>query len=88
TAGEYFPQPWAGGSRMDDLLGEAAWLIRRDQLVGRLAPFAGDLSRWFSGRDGEAVLVRPDRYVFGVGEPEALAAAWAARTGTTAALAA
>jgi 3-(3-hydroxy-phenyl)propionate hydroxylase len=37
-----------------------------------LAPFAAALSAFLKTQDGEAVLVRPDRYVFGTGNPEAL----------------
>ena len=76
--GEYFPQPWAGDVRMDDVLGEGPWLIMRDGLGdGALAPFAADLTRWFDSRQADAVLVRPDRYVFGTGTVESLEKAWA-----------
>ena len=75
--------------RLDDALPEGAWLISRapvnvscNGLVVRhlgdetLAAFRGDLTKWLDERGAEAVLVRPDRYVFGAGEPAALAAAW------------
>jgi 3-(3-hydroxy-phenyl)propionate hydroxylase len=95
-AGEIFPQPTAGeGSarlRMDDLLGEGAWLIARSATDGAadgvrvlglgaedLAPFHPALSAWLAAHDAEAVLVRPDRYVFGSGAPGALLDAWARR---------
>ena len=81
AGGEYFPQPWAGERRLDDVLGEGPWVIRREDLSGRLAPFAADLTRWFDSRAADAVLVRPDRYVFGTGDAAALQAAWAARVG-------
>ena len=93
-AGELFPQPTLGEGprrlRLDDALDEGPWLItRRPAPRGlgidsrpldhpALAPFLLDLLRWFSAHNAEAVLVRPDRYVFGIGEPTALAAAWAA----------
>jgi 3-(3-hydroxy-phenyl)propionate hydroxylase len=93
-AGELFPQPTLGEGvrrlRLDDALGEGPWLItRRPAPVGlgiaiydldhpALSPFLLDLLRWFSAQNTPAVLVRPDRYVFGTGEPAALAAAWAA----------
>jgi len=93
-AGELFPQPTSGHGqrrlRLDDGLGEGPWLISRPPttcdlgLVTRhldepmLDPFRADLLRWFEAHDAEAVLVRPDRYVFGTGEPAKLAAAWAA----------
>ena len=92
-AGELFPQPTSGRGqrrlRLDDGLGEGPWLIStmptgaagpttRHLDEPMLAPFRADLLRWFEARGAEAVLVRPDRYVFGTGEPMALAAAWRA----------
>ncbi|MDZ4776847.1 MAG: bifunctional 3-(3-hydroxy-phenyl)propionate/3-hydroxycinnamic acid hydroxylase [Alphaproteobacteria bacterium] len=90
-AGDYFPQPTSADdslSRLDDTLGSGAWLISRaaaasaggqglrhvslDDLT--LAPFRDALDHWLSSHD--AVLVRPDRYIFGVGEADALARAW------------
>jgi len=92
-SGALFPQPTCGEGprrlRLDDGLGEGAWLISRHPAAGGpgivprhlgepvLAPFRDDLQRWLDAHGAEAVLVRPDRYVFGTGEPEALAAAWA-----------
>ncbi|MDP2260582.1 MAG: bifunctional 3-(3-hydroxy-phenyl)propionate/3-hydroxycinnamic acid hydroxylase [Caulobacter sp.] len=81
VGGEYFPQPWAGDLRLDDVLGEGPWLIVRDATGGALAPFADALTGWLDRHGAEAVLVRPDRYVFGVGPPAALQAAWADRVG-------
>ena len=87
-AGSYFPQPVASDSRLDDVLGAGAWLIARTdvpQLAGMravaldnamLAPFRDILANWLDERAAAAVLVRPDRYVFGTGEPETLVAAW------------
>jgi 3-(3-hydroxy-phenyl)propionate hydroxylase len=75
-AGELFPQPWAGEARLDDLLGEGPWLLRREALTGPLTPFAEPLAAWLDARGASAVLVRPDRYVFGTGEAEALRQAW------------
>ena len=77
--------------RLDDVLGPGPWLISRNASPGTsgkvrcaaltdpaLAPFAADLAGWMDRRGvGEAVLVRPDRYVFGSGKPEDLVAAWA-----------
>lgn len=93
AAGALFPQPCAGeGSarvRMDDVLGEGPWLIARGAAPSapglaawslddpRLAPFRDRLAAWLDAQGAAAVLVRPDRYVFGSGEPAALAAAWA-----------
>jgi len=42
-----------------------------------LAPFRAALAKWLDEHGAEAVLVRPDRYVFGSGDPAALLAAWA-----------
>lgn len=82
VGGEYFPQPWAGDVRLDDLLGEGPWLIDRASLAdGPLTALADQLSAWFESRGAEAVLVRPDRYVFGTGPAAALEAAWAERVG-------
>ena len=83
AAGAYFPQAVAhSGERLDDSIGTDAVLIARDRLTSpALAPFAAKLGRWLDAQNAEAVLVRPDRHVFGTGEPEALAAAWQAATG-------
>ena len=75
--------------RLDDALPRGAWLICRTptDIAGdglavrhlddeRLAPFRGALTRWLDEHGAQAVLVRPDRYVFGAGEPTALAGAW------------
>jgi 3-(3-hydroxy-phenyl)propionate hydroxylase len=91
-AGTPFPQPTHDQDRlrMDDRLEGNGWLITRRpttiaieglqvaELAGEpLAPFRADLEAWLDARHAEAVLVRPDRCVFGTGEPAALAAAWA-----------
>ncbi|WP_312162050.1 bifunctional 3-(3-hydroxy-phenyl)propionate/3-hydroxycinnamic acid hydroxylase [Phenylobacterium sp.] len=88
-AGALFPQPVAGTPerrlRLDDALGEGPWLITRtpaaldgaiDLADPRLAPFRAELAGWLDARQAAAVLVRPDRYVFGAGEPQDLAAAY------------
>ena len=75
--------------RMDDVLGDGPWLIaRRDgatgiagmQVVdvgsGAMQPFRAALEKWLGDRGVEAVLVRPDRYVFGSGESAELLSAW------------
>jgi len=89
AAGSLFPQPWAGDLRLDDVLGEGGWLIVREASPAiapgvrtvsladaPLAPFRSALSDWLTGLGADAVLVRPDRYVFGTGEAAALADAW------------
>lgn len=96
-AGTLFPQPWTDGPegplRLDDVMGEGAWMISRTPAQApatpvpirvasldqpRLAPFAGPLAAWLEAAGAEAVLVRPDRYVFGAGSPKALGEAFAA----------
>jgi 3-(3-hydroxy-phenyl)propionate hydroxylase len=94
SAGSYFPQAWSraetGLARLDDVLAPGAWLISREAafeapgLQGfsladpALAPFAKGLTQWLDTQGAQAVLVRPDRYVFGCGEAKALAADWRA----------
>ena len=78
-AGSYFPQPVAGALRLDDVLGGEHWLLTRTDLArGDLAPFRDALADWLDKHAVDAVLVRPDRYVFGSGDPELLSAGWAA----------
>lgn len=87
-AGGYFPQPAAGAARLDDLLGPGPWIIGRDippidgirtasLASGALDPFAAALARWLDDHAVEAVLVRPDRYIFGGGGAHDLASAYA-----------
>ena len=76
--------------RLDDVLGGGAWLITRGPSgpamanvvhtsidTPELAPFREHLTRWLEAQGAEAVLVRPDRYVFGCGETARLKAAYA-----------
>lgn len=80
-AGGYFPQAVAAdGMRLDDVLGPGAWLLTRQDLA-RLAPFASGIAAWLDDHQAGAVLVRPDRYVFGSGDPTALATTWVAAVG-------
>lgn len=98
AAGTYFPQPVEGNLRLDDVLGPGAWLIApspyspsTDQYAltlavitdARLAPFRASLSAWFDANQAPAVLVRPDRTVFGTAAPDALARAWGSTTRVT-----
>jgi 3-(3-hydroxy-phenyl)propionate hydroxylase len=93
-AGAMFPQPSAGDGarrlRLDDLLGNDAWLLSRKAVIEPahsarvlmldadvLAPFRVALAAWFDRQGVDAVLVRPDRYVFGAGDPDRLLKAWA-----------
>lgn len=81
-AGSYFPQPVVDGQRLDDLLGAGPWLLTRsDSGRADLAPFAAVLDDWFAATGAEAVLVRPDRFVFGTGEAARLRREWAALLG-------
>jgi len=76
--------------RLDDVLGAGAWLIRVASPApkapgifaialsdARLAPFRDQVAAWLSARGVAAVLVRPDRYVFGAGDPDRLLRSWA-----------
>jgi 3-(3-hydroxy-phenyl)propionate hydroxylase len=78
--------------RLDDTLGAEAWLLTAapSQAVTppgvlalnlndpRLASFHAPLAAWLAAQHAQAVLVRPDRYVFGTGTPETLLQAWEA----------
>jgi 3-(3-hydroxy-phenyl)propionate hydroxylase len=86
-AGGLFPQSRAGEDRLDDRLGEGPWLIVRGPCDAEgvrvvpldaeiAAPFRVALEAWLTDREAPAVLVRPDRYVFGTGEPDVLLGAW------------
>lgn len=90
-AGELFPQPvLLDEQRADDILGSGAWLIVRDvtdlpEMEGvRVIYLHGDLpswiiarfTDWMDERAVQAVLVRPDRYIFGTGQPHRLLAAY------------
>ncbi len=85
------PWTGAGPERigLDDMLGEGPWLISRSRPdateTGLLAVSTADpilarvrapLEAWLDAQAADAVLVRPDRYIFGVGATDALRAAW------------
>lgn len=90
AAGSLFIQPVsADGIRFDGLLGFGPALIGRN--LGRagggnvrlldlddpdLAPFRSAIVDWLSAAGAPAVLVRPDRHVFGTGDPQNLINAW------------
>ena len=92
AAGTIFPQAVSGHTeprlRLDDILGAGPWLIARtaaqdldaiavaDLHAPQLRPFRPALEAWLDHHQAQAVLIRPDRYVFGVGEPRVLAAAY------------
>jgi 3-(3-hydroxy-phenyl)propionate hydroxylase len=50
-----------------------------DVASDRTAPFRADIVAWLDRHGVDAVLVRPDRYVFGGGDPAQLLNAWAER---------
>ncbi|WP_189338367.1 bifunctional 3-(3-hydroxy-phenyl)propionate/3-hydroxycinnamic acid hydroxylase [Sphingobium sp. SCG-1] len=90
-AGTIFPQPVSvDGLRLDDALDGRAWLI--DRLGGEsasdlryiaasdplIAPFRTALEAWLEENRVEAVLVRPDRYIYGAGRADALLSSWRA----------
>lgn len=92
AAGSYFPQFLTTQERrLDDVLGPGAWLISQSPPKRKyendylkiimlhdscLIPFKFQLAAWFTEHSAEAVLVRPDRYIFGTGLPNVLAEAW------------
>lgn len=69
------------GARLDDMLGHDASLIERARLA-ELGPFADGVLNWLDAAGTDAVLVRPDRVVFGSGEPDALRTSWQVMTRT------
>ncbi len=80
--------------RLDDVLGQGAWLIGTGLEAARgsapvpvtfvplndprLVPFRTKLEAWLAACGAAAVLVRPDRYVFGTGLPQVLLDAFGA----------
>jgi len=86
ASGELFIQPVLGGERMDDRLGGGPWLITRVQVDSPLKQFvigsdalggySEPLAAWLDERGVDAVLVRPDRHVFGTGSAGDLVSAW------------
>ncbi len=87
-AGRKFPQPTDGATLLDDVIGRGPALITRGLADGidagdvpvfalaspAMAPYAGVLTAWLDEQAAaEAVLVRPDRYVFGTGAAAGLA---------------
>jgi 3-(3-hydroxy-phenyl)propionate hydroxylase len=71
-------------ARLDDVLGENFWLITTRATPVLVPPHVtliplgealrddGEIAAWLAEAGASSVLVRPDRVVFGTGEPEAL----------------
>ena len=81
-AGERFIQPRVGGRLLDDVTGPGWRLFTRTPVAGGDVAVIdlgaledqGAIAAWLADRDAEAVLVRPDHYVFGTGKPDDLIA--------------
>jgi 3-(3-hydroxy-phenyl)propionate hydroxylase len=82
------PWSQVGGAtiKFDDVLGHGPVLLCRRDIGPKIngikaiavngpdaAPFSADLVHWLDEHDAEAVLIRPDLYVFATGAPEDLA---------------
>jgi 3-(3-hydroxy-phenyl)propionate hydroxylase len=94
-AGRLFPQPTSVRDghvrRFDDVAGLGAWLISRSAVAQHtgistyetadlaLGTFREQLERWLAAHECAAVLVRPDRHIFGTGDPHHLAREWKRR---------
>lgn len=84
--GTRFIQPSADGQRLDDVLGNGPALIVRGAVEAaipvfalddpKLAPYRDKLGAWLDMQGVDALLVRPDRYIFGFGQAAELAAAY------------
>jgi 3-(3-hydroxy-phenyl)propionate hydroxylase len=98
ASGELFIQPVIDGERLDYRLGEGPWLITKivaesdikQFVIGcdGLGQFSVTLAAWLSEHSAQAVLVRPDRHVFGVGTATDLVEAWREKMGLVMAVAA
>jgi 3-(3-hydroxy-phenyl)propionate hydroxylase len=86
-AGALFPQPGQGAARMDEVLGKGFWLLGDgfaeieeqspvvsvfDLSANSYSLYAPVVRAWLAERGAAAVLVRPDRHVFGTGDPREL----------------
>jgi 3-(3-hydroxy-phenyl)propionate hydroxylase len=87
-AGELFPQFTHENNRSDDVFGQGAWLIGESNGIDRnllraagigvpsLSFFSSAVSRWLDKTGYKAVLVRPDRVIFGGGDAAELVTAY------------
>lgn len=82
-AGERFIQPRVGGKLLDDVTGHGWRLFARhavpahgDVTVVALDTLddGGAIAAWLDARGANALLLRPDHYIFGTGEPADLTA--------------
>ena len=94
-AGALFPQPVADdGTRLDAVLGLGPVLIQRSPEVQsdarlrvldlqspELQRFRGAIETWLVNANADAVLIRPDRHVFGTGHARHLIESWRAMAG-------
>ncbi|WP_408591008.1 bifunctional 3-(3-hydroxy-phenyl)propionate/3-hydroxycinnamic acid hydroxylase [Novosphingobium sp.] len=97
-AGALFPQPRAAdGELLDAVCGNGPVLVTRSDAQVRdrsvraisldapeIAKFAAPLGQWLAAAAADAVLIRPDRHVFGTGCPDELQDAWRAMAGKAA----
>jgi len=69
---------WLIARRGADVAGVSSRLISRVEALDgdRLKPFAAKLGAYLDGAGADAVIVRADRYVFGVGSVQGLIRAW------------
>ena len=88
-AGRLFPQFSRNGTRSDDLFGQGAWLLgEADGIDGyalneagvgvpSVGFFSSAVSKWLRDNQCKAVLIRPDRVIFGGGDAVDLLTAYA-----------
>jgi 3-(3-hydroxy-phenyl)propionate hydroxylase len=98
ASSELFIQPVIDCERMDYRLGAGPWLIAKTAtdtdikqfVIGSdaLGDFSAPLAAWLDERGAEAVIVRPDRHVFGIGKADDLVQAWREKLGLRVAVAA
>jgi 3-(3-hydroxy-phenyl)propionate hydroxylase len=78
-AGERFIQPCVNGQLLDDITGSGWRLFSRAPIdapteITVVLITEGAIEDWLTAHDAQAVLVRPDHYVFGTGAPADLLA--------------
>ena len=81
-AGERFIQPRVGDRLLDDVTGDGWRLFTRQPVASGDVTMIdvaelgddGHVADWLDARGADAVLVRPDHYVFGTGAPAELIA--------------